>query len=399
MYAVRREGVADVTLQMSSTHDGEVVPATSSAVATIEATARRVDDTAVQMSSIAATVSADTQSVAAAAAEALANAETVSAAAEELSGSVREIGAQIARTADVTRHAVETGEAAADKVRALTDAVAKISAVTQLIGDVANQTNLLALNATIEAARAGEAGRGFAVVAAEVKELAGQTAHATEDINRQIVEIQRATDGAVGAMGEIGDRIREIDAAAGAIASTIEQQGAATREIARNVSETAAASREVSAKIQAVNTGTGRVDGEARTVRTAIGEVTEGIVGLRHSLVHLVRTSTAEADRRVSRRHTMTTTGEIVGRDGRRRNVEVHNLSTGGAEIAGGAEALDVGDAAVLSLRDYPAPIAFAVRAKEGETLHLAFQLSQADDRAYREWLARRTGDKLAAAS
>jgi methyl-accepting chemotaxis protein len=362
---------------------------TSSAVAAIEATARQVDGTAQTMSQIATTVSGDTRSVAAASEEALATAETVSAAAEELSGSVREIGTQITRTAEVTRRAVETGEAAADKVRLLTDAVAKISAVTQLIGDVASQTNLLALNATIEAARAGEAGKGFAVVAAEVKGLAGQTARATEDINRQIVEIQAATNAAVGAMTEVGERIREIDAATGAIASTIEEQGAATSEIARNVSETAAASREVSAKIQAVNAGTGRVDGEAKNVRTGIGRVTDGIVALRHTLVQLVRTSTAEADRRVGQRHGVTAKADIAGRDGTRQEVEVVNLSEGGAEIHCRTSTLQDGDTATLSLRGLATPIRFAIRARDGEKLHVAFELSEADRSAYRAWLGR----------
>jgi methyl-accepting chemotaxis protein len=388
---MRRKAILDMANTLEAS--------TASAVTAIEATARQVDSTAQGMSQIAAAVSADTQSVAAASEEALANAETVSSAAEQLSGSVREIGSQIARTADITRHAVATGVAAAEKVRALTDAVAKISAVTQLIGDVANQTNLLALNATIEAARAGEAGKGFAVVAGEVKQLASQTARATEDINRQIVEIQSATNGAVGAMAEIGDRIREIDAAASAIASTIEQQGAATREIARNVTETAAASREVSAKIQAVNTGAGRVGGEAQTVRTAIGQVTEGIVSLRHTLIHLVRTSTAEADRRVGERYEVAMPGEIVCRDGGRRDVEVRNLSEGGAEIQGGSDVLRVGDSAELSLRGCPTPIRFAIRSEDGEILHVAFQLSDAHSRAYRDWLSQRVGSAHAKAS
>ena len=117
------------------------------------------------MSQVASSVAVDTQSVAAASEQALANSEAVAAAAEQLSHSIQEIAAQIARTAQITQHAVASGDSAASTMRSLKDAVGKISEVTKLIGEVASQTNLLALNATIEAARAGEAGRGFAVVA------------------------------------------------------------------------------------------------------------------------------------------------------------------------------------------------------------------------------------------
>ena len=112
----------------------------------------------------------------------------------------------------------------------LSGAVAKIGDVVGLISTIASQTNLLALNATIEAARAGEAGRGFAVVASEVKDLASQTARATEEISGQITRIQGATGQAVGAIGSISTRIREINSVATSIAAAVEEQGAATQE-------------------------------------------------------------------------------------------------------------------------------------------------------------------------
>ena len=141
---------------------------------------------------------------------------------------------------------------AAHRLRALTEATARIGDVVGLISSIAAQTNLLALNATIEAARAGAAGRGFAVVAAEVKELAGQTARATEEITGQIAAIQASTGQAAGAIGQITARIAQISEVATSIAAAGEEQGAATQEIVRNVSQAAQGTGEVTGNIAGV---------------------------------------------------------------------------------------------------------------------------------------------------
>ena len=248
-----------------------------------------------EMSEFAASVSKDTQSVATVSEQGLVSAQTVSSAAEELTASIQEIKTQVERTAEVARQAVASGEIAANTVNSLTAAISKISDVTMLIGDIASQTNLLALNATIEAARAGEAGRGFAVVAAEVKNLASQTARSTEDINRQVAEIQSVSASAVGAMADVGARIGEIDGSTKAIQLAIDQQAAATQEIARNITETTSSARDVSSRIQNVSAGAAKVGSQATTVRQSIGEISANITELKASLVRVVRTSTEDA--------------------------------------------------------------------------------------------------------
>jgi PAS domain S-box-containing protein len=167
--------------------------------------------------------------------EASTNVETAAVAANELSNSIAEIGRQLGQTAEVVRVALGEAHVTNQDIDALAQGARKIGDVTKLIRKIAEHTNLLALNATIEAARAGEAGRGFAVVASEVKSLAVQTAKATEDISRQILEVQNSTSKAVEAIGRIARRMGEIDTYTSAVAESVQQQNAATGEISRNV--------------------------------------------------------------------------------------------------------------------------------------------------------------------
>jgi methyl-accepting chemotaxis protein len=191
------------------------------------------------------------QATAAAAAseEASASVNTVAAATEELASSVAEIGRQVTHSSDVADAAVTKAGQTTEMVGSLAAASEKIGDVLRLIGAIASQTNLLALNATIEAARAGEAGRGFAVVASEVKNLASQTAKATEEIAGQVAAIQSSTSDCVAAIGGIGNTIREISGIAITIAAAVEQQGSATREIARSVQQVAAGTSEVAVNV------------------------------------------------------------------------------------------------------------------------------------------------------
>jgi methyl-accepting chemotaxis protein len=197
------------------------------------------------------------QSAAKSAGQASENVQSVAAATEEMAGSVGEIGRQVSSSSEIATRAVKEAEDTNRQVKELSAAAMKIGEIVSLIQTIAAQTNLLALNATIESARAGEAGRGFAVVASEVKSLATQTGKATEDIGRQIEEMQKATNEAVAAIGGISETIGAMDRIAVTIASAVEEQGAATQEIAR---------------------GVGSARGEAETARISISDV-EDVAG------------------------------------------------------------------------------------------------------------------------
>ncbi|KQO92168.1 MAG: methyl-accepting chemotaxis protein [Methylobacteriaceae bacterium] len=221
-------------------------------VGMVSASATELQATAQQMTATATETASQSTTVAAAAEEAASNVGTVAAAAEELGVSVQEIGRQVQGSSGLAQAAVGEADQTTHLVQALRTTSARIGDMVGLISNIASQTNLLALNATIEAARAGEAGRGFAVVATEVKELASQTARATEEISGQIGEIQGVTDQAVAAIGVITSRIREINNVAAGIAAAVEQQGAATQEIVRNVAQASSGTSEVTRNISGV---------------------------------------------------------------------------------------------------------------------------------------------------
>jgi len=207
-----------------------------------------------QMSSNSEETATQANVVAAASEQVTRNVTTVAASAEEMSASIKEIAKNANDAAKVATDAVKAASDTNKTVAKLGESSIEIGKVIKVITSIAQQTNLLALNATIEAARAGEAGKGFAVVANEVKELAKQTATATEDISQKIEAIQNDTKGAVVAIDQIGKIINQINDIQNTIASAVEEQTATTNEIARNASEAAKGSSEISKNITSVST-------------------------------------------------------------------------------------------------------------------------------------------------
>ena len=201
------------------------------------------------------------------------NTQTVAAGIEEMGQSIKEIAKSASEAAQVAKDGVKVAESTDATVAKLGESSAEIGKVIKVITSIAEQTNLLALNATIEAARAGEAGKGFAVVANEVKELAKETAAATEDISVKIEAIQRDTLRAVGAIKEIGTIISRIDAIQHTIASAVEEQTVTTNEIGRNGAEAAVRSEEIATNIKSVSQAAESTTRGAADVHTSASQL------------------------------------------------------------------------------------------------------------------------------
>ncbi len=247
------------------------------------------------LSATAEETSRQAQAVAAAAEQAATNVQTVAASSEEMASSVREIAGQVNQSTQVADKAFAEAQSSNGRIHGLAAAATAIGDVINLIKGIADQTNLLALNATIEAARAGEAGKGFAVVAAEVKQLASQTAQATEDIAGKVGEIQLATEGTVSSMGEILRVIGDIKQVAAAIAGAVEEQGAATDEIARNCQQAATGATQVTDNISGVGHAA-EMTGAASTQLMALSTSLSAQAGdLRHVVESFVQDFAAAA--------------------------------------------------------------------------------------------------------
>ena len=346
--------------------------ATNSALRQIGDRTTAMATTADAMSVSATRTGASAKDAAAAATQALGIAQTVAGAAEQLAASIREIGSQVSRSTAVAGRAVTAGLETRDTIVSLSQEVESIGAVADMIGGIAAQTNLLALNATIEAARAGDAGKGFAVVATEVKALAMQTARSTEDIARHIGQVRSATGASVAAVARIDETIAEISAIATSIAAAVRQQDAATADIARNVGATATAAHDMTSRTTEVSTeaaGTGRHAADLRDNTLALNEAIEE---LRHSVIQVVRTSTAAVDRRRGTRYVAELPGRIALAGQDEHPVRVSDLSEGGACLRGAPET-PVGAQGTLRIDGVAVALPCVVRATDSDGAHMAF--------------------------
>jgi methyl-accepting chemotaxis protein len=292
------ERLKEEMLALSDTLDEAV----KSTVTSVVERSAEMNDMATTMNDVVGRVSGTASEVADMARATTDNVEAMAAKSEELNASGNEIGKEVQQSNAIAGKAAQEVAETDGTVRTLDEAAGKISEVVGLINDIAEQTNLLALNATIEAARAGDAGKGFAVVAHEVKNLANQTAKATEEIGQQVSAMQEATRDAVAAISSIGKVITEMNEIAGRVSGGISEQGSATQDIAANVAEAATGTRAVSSGMEDVSDGTGQVGELSGQVRAAADEVAGMVHDMQENLTRIVRESIAGNRRREDRR-------------------------------------------------------------------------------------------------
>jgi methyl-accepting chemotaxis protein len=245
-------GKAGVALNKMKNNLHEVIQSIAGTAIQVAGASEELSSTSQQITANSEETSAQARVVSTATQQVSQNLQTVATGAEEMGASIKEIAKNASEAAKIATSAVRVAETATATVSKLGESSNEIGQVIKVITSIAQQTNLLALNATIEAARAGEAGKGFAVVANEVKELAKETAKATEDISQKIEAIQSDTKAAVEAIASISEVINQVNGISSTIATAVEEQNATTNEMSRNVSEAAHGSGEITSNIAGV---------------------------------------------------------------------------------------------------------------------------------------------------
>jgi methyl-accepting chemotaxis protein len=278
----------DITAQVSQRLEmARIVATVASSATTLGSSAEELTAVSSELSASADETSAQASAVSVAAEQVSKSVQTVAAGVEEMGASIREIAGNSHEAARIAHQAVRTAEATNATIAKLGQSSTEIGKVIKVITSIAEQTNLLALNATIEAARAGEAGKGFAVVANEVKELARETARATDEISQKIEAIQTDTQGAICAIEQIGQIIAEINNIAGTIASAVEEQTATTNEMSRSIVEAAMGSSEIAQNVTSVATAALNTTQGASNTQSAATELARMAAQLMQLVYHV----------------------------------------------------------------------------------------------------------------
>jgi len=301
-------GVAMRALNQMKNSLHEVIQSISETAQHVASASEELSATSQQISANSEETSAQAGVVSQAAQHVDNNLQSVSTGADEMSSTIQSIASNAHEAATVASSAVQTAQSANATVAKLGESSAEIGEVIKVITSIAQQTNLLALNATIEAARAGEAGKGFAVVANEVKELAKQTAKATEDISRRITTIQSDTKGAVDAIGSISGVIGQINDISSTIATAVEEQSATTNEMTRNVGDAAKGAGEITRNIEGVAEAARGTSTSAQESQKEANDLAEMAVRLR-SLVAQFRVDQQPSTARETKSETATERG------------------------------------------------------------------------------------------
>jgi len=274
---IDRQKFLEVEAKEFKTKVGKVIDA-------LNAETSRMRGTSETLGSVAQTALEEAASASEASFGAADSSRAVAASANELASAIREIAEQTSKTGDIVEQATELAHRVDADVSSLSEAAREIRGIVELINGIAGQTNLLALNATIEAARAGESGRGFAVVAQEVKQLAEQTAKATETITQKVEGIEQSTQHAVNSIRTVTARVAEINGMTGAVAAAVEQQNATTADIGRHVTSSAESSQSAAASAERVKSSAAKTSAEADAVKAAVGKLASVVSAISDSV-------------------------------------------------------------------------------------------------------------------